>query len=115
MQKASILISDVSGIVFDFTFIYEKPVIVIENEVTREGFEAQDVKLDIWEHKILAKVATIVRYKEIDSLAEIIETTINNGVSNKMIDIRNESVFNLGKAGEIAALQLIELIQENER
>jgi len=110
MGKADILISDVSGIIFDFMFVFEKPVVVIESKLEKGGLEAEDVEKEIWESMMIRKHTISVNHDSIISLPEIIRDTL---VSENIIDmrkIRDESLFNFAIAGNVAAKQIIEII-----
>ncbi|HSE58862.1 MAG TPA: CDP-glycerol glycerophosphotransferase family protein, partial [Nitrospiraceae bacterium] len=48
MAAADVLISDLSGIVFDFAFLFEKPVITLKYDVNKVGQEASDFPWDSW-------------------------------------------------------------------
>jgi hypothetical protein len=109
MSKSDILISDISGIIFDFFFVYERPVITIEGKLDKRGFEAEDIQKEAWEVEILSKVSTIVSYKDINKLKEKIEGSINKKVKEKAMELRSEAVYNFSRSGSVAADQLINL------
>lgn len=52
MIAADIMVSDFSGVIFDFAFIYEKPVVSIDFPFESAGLEHEDLKTDIWEVEI---------------------------------------------------------------
>ena len=49
LLNSDILISDLSGIVFDYAFIFEKPVITVAFEYDFIGQEANDLPYEVWE------------------------------------------------------------------
>lgn len=112
MKRASIMISDISGIIFDFFFIYEKSIIAIEGDMQRGGFEAEDVDMEIWESKILERVATLVKDDDIDKLADIVSNLINKDIVKNVKELREESLFNFPHSATIAADQILKMVKE---
>lgn len=112
MEKADIMISDISGIIFDFFFIYEKPIILIENSIEKGGLEAEDVTKEIWESTIFHQIATFVSSSGIDTLPSVVEGEIDKNITKNITKIRDQSLLNFACAGKVAANQLIEIIRK---
>jgi hypothetical protein len=110
MTESDILVSDLSGIIFDYAFIYKKPVISIDAPVITEGLEVEDMKLgDLWELTMREKLGRLVNEKDIANLGEIAEDVLKTFDNNNIDTLIAEHVFNFGKAGKIAAQQLLEI------
>ncbi len=60
MAASDIMISDLSGIIFDYAFIYEKPVITLDFPLETAGFEQEDLKGTIWELDMREKLGAVV-------------------------------------------------------
>ncbi len=118
MNLADIMISDMSGVIFDFAFVYEKPIIVFENITNEDSFiELSIIKhyhktnKQIWELEIMNQVATITSLDELSNLTNIINKKLQE--DNKNIKtLRDKSIFNYGHAGEVCAKQLEDLLKE---
>ena len=117
MQQSDILVSDASGIIFDFAFIYEKPVIAFndtfdENRLLElfEINEKQKNKTEIWEVKNKHKVAIELSCEDIHRLPKLVRKALNKPITTNLLKFREESIFNFGCAGETAAKQLKNLL-----
>lgn len=110
MGMADLLISDISGIIFDFFFIYEKPLVLIEGKVQKGGFEAEDVEKEAWEITMFDKIAKVVNYDNIDTLHKIVESELSTDHSKNIALIREQALFNFGQAGKVAATQLEDIL-----
>jgi len=112
MLRSNIMISDLSGIIFDYVFVYEKPVIALDYELDIKGFEHEDLLEDtIWEREISQSLGAVVTGDNLDILPETIVSTLSRRNSrNEIRKLREASIFNFGHAGEAAAEQLIELL-----
>src|SRR5690625_340926 len=54
MAQADLLISDLSGIIFDFYFVFEKPVVLMKTDISTDGKEADFVEKEVWDIDNLA-------------------------------------------------------------
>jgi len=113
MRKATVLVSDLSGIIFDFAFIFEKPVITIRFAFEKTGMEASDLPWEPWETTVLNKVGVQISEKEMDVLPQQIREIADNGKLLKSIKVEKEkTLFNPGKAGITAARQILSIQQD---
>ncbi len=104
IERASVLVSDISGIIFDFASVAQKPVVAIKTNIQKGGFEANDLTHEIWEIEHLSDVASVV--EDVEDLAKAIKDALNMKQSSVFKDA---SLFNYGKAGKMCAAQLLEL------
>ena len=119
MAQSDILVSDASGIIFDFAFIYEKPVIAFNNTLNEDRLlelfeinEGQKNKIEVWEVKNKHKVAVELSTENIHKLPKLVSETIAKETSPNLLRFREESIFNFGFAGETAAKQLKNLLNK---
>ncbi|MCK5735424.1 MAG: CDP-glycerol glycerophosphotransferase family protein, partial [Spirochaetaceae bacterium] len=68
MADADIMISDLSGVIFDFAFVYMKPVITLDYKLDTRGFEYEDLKGPIWEKEISKSLGAVFTESKIDNL-----------------------------------------------
>ncbi len=111
MAASDIMITDFSGITFDYAFLYFKPIVVIDTIVEYGGFEGEDIEKETWEVGIRPKFCRILQEDDIQQLADIILEEVDNAEQRQLIisEIRDEFVYNFGNAGEVAANQLIKI------
>lgn len=113
MVKANVMVSDLSGIVFDFAFLLEKPVITLKFDVNKLGSEAAELPWDPWELTVLDAIGSRVPESEIDALPAIIEQQCGTNERTEMIRrLRDESVANFGCAAKHVAHELLRIRNE---
>lgn len=102
INQASILISDISGIVFDFAFLLERPVITVKSESDRRGTEGFDLSFPAWEETILDEIGYSIEANQISSLPDFVQRLSNVGpeVVSRIREIKKEKVVNFGCAAE---------------
>jgi hypothetical protein len=111
MSKADLLISDFSGIIHEFAFIYERPVIVVDYDKNLEGFDGFLLQS---ESQVKEKSKDFIHTIKPENFNDI-ENTINEALKNFSVDIvrrvRQEFIFNFGNAGGIAAQQIMDILR----
>lgn len=115
MEEANVLISDISGFIFDFAYIQQKPIILLETNIEAQGYESDGIipAQEIWEFKIREEIAELVKEEDIESLHNIIATALNTqeNHSQKIKEIREQYLFNYGNSGEVATKQIMDIYQ----
>jgi CDP-glycerol glycerophosphotransferase (TagB/SpsB family) len=101
MSRADVMLSDLSGIVFDFAFLFERPVITVKYDVNKIGLEASDLPWDLWELTVLDTLGTRIEESELEKLPTVIEQELGkNDRKEKIRQLRDESVANFDHAAK---------------
>lgn len=99
MAVADILVSDISGIVFDYAFLSGRPVLTLDFEVDKRGFEAMDLPFEPWEIGSLELLGRRIGLDDLSSLQDIIAQEIGSqGRAEQIRRLRDEYVCNFGHA-----------------
>lgn len=110
LANSDIMISDLSGVIFDYAFVFEKPVVTMEFDVDLLATEANDLPGKVWELKILGQIGKQISVAELDSLPELVKSlTSNADIRKNIIRLREGSLFNYRRSGGIIAQQLINI------
>ena len=113
LQGADVLVSDKSGIVFDFAFVFRRPVISIKFDYDRAGMEASDLPGELWEETVLDKIGFQLDENDVSSLPErISEMVASNEYEQSIRSVIESGCFNLGQAGPVSARQILDIQQE---
>ena len=84
-SRADFLICDVSGMIYDFAFMYRRPVLVISRELKEmPGYEREDLDHRDSAFDFIEEVGSLLKIEDINKLEEIVLK-----VSNKKISRRN--------------------------
>ncbi len=112
MAKADLMIGDLSGVFWDFAFLYSKPILLLKTEFDSiEGFEGSELDYEMWEMRERPRLGKIFDENDIDNISNIVNDLLTNPPSMQLEELKNESVYNFGKAGEIAAEQILNIIK----
>ena len=117
--NASLLISDWSGIAYEYAYTTKKPVLFINSPMkvmNPEYKKYESNPFDIW---IRSEIGEELELNELKNIDKVVEKMFDDKdkYSKKITKLVNDSVYNLGTSGEEGAKYIIECIQEkvNER
>jgi len=110
------LISDWSGIGFEYAFVCERPVLYIDGfpKINNPSYDKIPCKpLEVSIRNLIGKV---ISPNELKSIPKIIESTYENIdlFKTKVQEARNETVFNFGQSGIKGAQEIVKILHEKK-
>lgn len=113
MEKSSVMISDLSGVIWDYAFLYAKPVLLLKTEADAMlGFEGSELDYEMWEMRERPRLGKNFDENDIGNIGAIATEAIENPSANALETLRDESVYNFGNAGETVANQIIDIVNK---
>ena len=115
LLDSNVLITDWSGISFEYSMGLEKPVIFIDVPPRIRNPDWQELQMEPLEVSIRDKVGRIVALDEIYSISE----TINQMLSEKdqyslnINKLRDEWVYNLSQTRSVGAKEIVKLLKQS--
>ena len=108
------LITDWSGIGYDYAFVCERPVIYVDVPKKTNTEEYEKLHLVPFEVSIRDKIGEIISIQNLEELPERIEFLYGQTTDfqNKIKKIRDNAVFNIGKSSQVAADEIIKIINK---
>jgi len=102
LNKADILISDFSGIIFDYAFLFNKPFIYTEYEDKREIYDYCDLSKPTWKKEVLNKIGFELTKENFKNINSIIKQVVNDKEKIKNIEeVKNKIWQKQGQAAKI--------------
>lgn len=75
LKKADIMISDFSGIIFDYTFLCDKPVMYVNAGMDLRPYDAYDLDgKELWQYSVLRKFGTELKEEQFANIKEVIQS-----------------------------------------
>ena len=111
--NASMLITDWSGIAYEYAFTTKKPVIFIDTpmKIMNPEYKVLDIEpFNIWARD---EIGQVVKVDKIDSIENTIDDIFNNTdqYNEKISKMVEEYVYNLGNSSEIGGKYIVQTIQ----
>lgn len=78
LRRSDILISDFSGVIFDFSLVYDKPVIYTDPQFDVSPYDAWWLKTPLWTRSALPRLGCQLTEENMGHLQEVIETCLTD-------------------------------------
>ncbi len=115
---ADVLITDWSGIAYEYSFTTLKPTLFINTPMKVMNPDYKEVDDKPFDIVIRDKVGISLNVEELDKLADTVDTLLHdkNYTKESMSQIREQYLYNVGKSGEVGANYIIKkLIEYSKR
>ena len=101
LKKADIMISDFSGIIFDYTFLCDKPVIYVADNIDLRPYDAYDLGKELWQFETLKKMGIKLDENNFDNISEVIKNASDSKELSEQRKIAKETAWmHIGNAGK---------------
>ena len=112
LSRADVLISDFSGVVFDYAFVFEKPVIYADTSFDPKPYDASWVEGPMWHETVLPKIGVQLTEENVENIGEIIRECLDSGELKENIrKVREESWQCIGESAEKTVDYLAEVVE----
>lgn len=109
LNRSDILISDFSGVIFDFSLIYGKPVIYTDPNFDLSVYDAWWMDEPIWTVSALPRIGQQLSDDNFDNLKEIIDTCIEDAhYAQGIAEVKSETWVHEGEGTKRTVDYLIE-------
>jgi len=80
LRKADILISDFSGVLFDFSLVFDKPVIYTNTEFDKAPYDCYWLDEELWTFRILPEIGAELTRENMREVKGLIQGSLQNTV-----------------------------------
>ena len=78
LRRSDILISDFSGVVFDFSLIYDKPVIYTDPNFNLAPYDAWFLDHPLWTLSALPRIGQELKMENMENIKELIDSCLED-------------------------------------
>lgn len=103
MKKSDIMISDFSGIIYDYTFLCDKPVIYVNANLDLRPYDAYDIDggKNIWQFKTLKEIGIELDDSNFEDIESIIKNATDSAdLAEKRKKAKQEAWMHQSEAGK---------------
>ena len=109
LDESDILITDFSGIIFDYALVFGKPVIFADTSFNSAPYDAAWISEPLWTFSALEKIGVPLREDDFPRIKEVID----GAIESKSLEagrefVRNECWQNMLRSAELTADYLIQ-------
>lgn len=111
--NADLMITDWSGIAYEYAYTTKKPVLFIDTpmKIMNPDYKKIDIEpINIWSRNVIGQVVPV---EDCDKVNEVVEKMLkeNEEYREKIDDLVKDSVYNLGNSAEVGANYIVDVIQ----
>jgi len=100
LSRADLMISDFSGIVFDYAFLFGRPLLYTKQDFDARPYDAGDVSGTSWKFDTLAKIGRELSPADFSRIGELTRSMIADGTRAAAIEYaRDEAWQHRGESG----------------
>ena len=112
LKKADIMISDFSGIIFDYTFLCDKPVLYVNAGMDLRPYDAYDLgDKKLWQYASLEKFGKQLEEKDFANIKEVIQNMSDSSeLAAARAKAKAEAWMHEGEAGKYIVDFMLETI-----
>lgn len=109
LSKADLLITDFSGIIFDYLLVFDKPLLYADTKFDTLPYDADWLTEPMWTLRVLPKIGKQLEQSDFANIKEVIESAIESEEFKKGRDsVRNECWENRLNAAKSAVDWMID-------
>lgn len=108
LRRSDIMVSDFSGVIFDFSLVFGKPVIYADTSFDRSPYDAWWLEDELWTFETLPKIGRQLTGDRLDSLKQLVDDMLGSTVVMEAIEqARKETWVHPGEAASRIADYMI--------
>ncbi len=73
LRRSDIMISDFSGVIFDFALVFDKPIIYADTSFDKSPYDACWLEQELWTFSTLPKIGEQLSEEKLDTLKDVID------------------------------------------
>ena len=101
MSKSNIMISDFSGIIFDYTFLFDKPLLYVDTNFDTRPYDMDDVPEKAWQFETVENFGIKLEEKDFSNIKDIIQNASDSKeLKEAREQAKKEAWFNIGHSAE---------------
>ncbi len=120
IAKSNIMISDFSGIIFDYTFLHDKPFLYVHENFDLRPYDADDLAeleapVQPWQFDVLPSIGKNLEEKDFENIKDIIQALSDcKDLADNRLKAKKTAWMHQGQAGKNIAEYMIKTAQENK-
>ena len=113
LEKADLMISDFSGVIFDFALVFERPVIYADVSFDKSVYDAWWLDEELWTFKVLPRIGRQLSKDNLGSLKDLIDECLaDKSFKEEIRKVKDECWANPGHSAEKIGEYLVNTVRQ---
>lgn len=91
LSKSDVMISDFSGVIFDYIFLFNKPVLYVKQNIDLRPYDADDLYQEeaggplenLWQFKTVREIGVELKEESFEQIEDVIKASISSASLNE--------------------------------
>ncbi len=80
LSRANIMISDFSGVIFDYTFLFDRPFLYVHSDFDNRPYDAGDIEEEPWKFRVLPEIGIELKEADFSNLKQVLSDACSDVV-----------------------------------
>ena len=113
LEKADLMISDFSGVIFDFALVFERPIIYADVSFDKSVYDAWWLDEELWTFKVLPRIGRQLSKDNLGSLKNLIDECLaDKSFKEEIRKVKDECWANPGHSAEKIGEYLVNTVRQ---
>lgn len=110
LNKADLLISDFSGVIFDFALVFGKPVIYADTSFDKSPYDAWWLDEEMWKFKVLPLLGKQLKEEDLNNIKQLLDECLSSqSIKENIEKVKDECWVNRGNSAKYIVDYMIEV------
>lgn len=78
LRSADLMISDFSGVIFDYSLVFDKPFLYAESKMDKAPYDCAWIEKELWVYDVLPRIGTKLCEEDFGRIKDVIDECITN-------------------------------------
>ncbi len=108
MERSDLLITDFSGIIFDYAFTFNRPIVYADTSFDPIVYDADWLDEDMWSLRVLPKLGIKLEEKDFENIKQVLTSAMNSDSLNKSREeVRAMCLSHKGESAKLSVDYLV--------
>lgn len=115
LNRADLLISDFSGVIFDFALVFGKPVIYADTSFDKSPYDAWWLDEEMWKFKVLPLLGKQLKEEDLNNIKQLLDECLSSqSIKENIEKVKDECWHYRGESAKYIADYMISKKEEKE-
>jgi hypothetical protein len=111
LSSSDIMISDFSGVIFDYTFLFDRPFLYVTGDFDAMPYDSYDIEEQPWKFRVLPEIGKELKKEDFPRIKEVLLETVNSSELQENRKVAKQTAWQYqGESGERVATFLESLL-----
>ena len=115
LNRADLLISDFSGVIFDFALVFGKPIIYADTSFDKDPYDAWWLDEEMWKFKVLPELGRQLKESDLNNIKHLLDECLKSkSIKENIEKVKDECWYHRGESAKYIVDYMVSRREVNE-